>query len=68
MTPEEAVPILARWLAETQEDLHAAHSRIADLENERNELQHQVSGFAYWMRTAKTPARIRHLAGHLERV
>ena len=65
MNEGEAVRLLARWVAELQTDLETQRERNELLAGRVTELEHQVSGFAYWMRTAKTPARIRQLAGTL---
>lgn len=56
------MPILARWVAELQADL-ATERAVNDMSANRiTVLEHQVSGFAYWMRVGRTPAVIRELA------
>jgi 2-methylcitrate dehydratase PrpD len=63
VTETEAFPILCRWLAETQEDLKAAHQRIRDLEE-----RVQVADDMRWWMDRHTPVEVREMAGALEAV
>ena len=57
MTAEQAVPILARWIAELQIDLAELHIRNAFLE-ERARLAADVR----WWMDKHTPAEVQELA------
>lgn len=59
--PLEVIAILTRWVRELQCDL-------ADTRHRNVQLEHQVRGFGFWMRTGRTPAQIRALAADLARV
>lgn len=65
MTPDEAVPILARMVRELRYELQATRNANENLAKTVTQLEHKVSGFAYWMRVGKTPARIRELAAEV---
>lgn len=62
---DEAVIILARWVRELQEEVIKEQKTNGKLAKRVTELEHQIGGFAYWMRVGKTPARIKQLAGSL---
>jgi hypothetical protein len=63
MTPEEAVPLLARWIAELQCDLAQARERIRELD----ERAYLAADIRWWMER-HTPAEVQAMARDLEAV
>lgn len=61
MTPEDAIPILSRWIAELQTDLADARYRIAQLEAETL----LTNAHRYWL-DRHTPAELYVLAREID--